>query len=108
MLLKSLGLNDDSEVVSCPTCARTAIPVSKIAEEAEKLLAGTKGLKVAVMGCVVNGIGESENADFGVAGGISKMAVFENGKITKTVENNEITDEIKSLIEKYKEKNEKV
>lgn len=108
MLLKSLGLNDDSEVVSCPTCARTSIPVSKIAEEAEKLLAGTKGLKVAVMGCVVNGIGESENADFGVAGGIGKSAVFENGKITKTVENNEITDEIKSLIEKYKEKNEKV
>lgn len=108
MILNSLGLNDDSEVISCPTCARTDIPLFDIATRVEKMLVGTKGLKVAVMGCVVNGVGEGEKADFGVAGGKEKSVIFEKGKITKTVDNSAIFDEISALIAKYKGQNEKV
>lgn len=108
MLLKSLGLNDDSEVIACPTCARTEIPLFDLATKVEKMLAGTKGLKVAVMGCVVNGVGEGEKADFGIAGGKEKSVIFEKGKITKTIDNSLIFDEINALIAKYKAQNEKV
>ena len=108
MLLKSLGLNDDSEVIACPTCARTEIPLFELATKVEKMLAGTKGLKVAVMGCVVNGVGEGEKADFGIAGGKEKSVIFEKGKITKTIDNSLIFDEINALIAKYKAQNEKV
>ena len=108
MLLKSLGLNDDSEVIACPTCARTEIPLFELATKVEKMLAGTKGLKVAVMGCVVNGVGEGEKADFGIAGGKEKSVIFEKGKITKTIDNSLIFDEINALIAKYKAQNEKI
>jgi len=108
MLLKSLGLNDDSEVIACPTCARTEIPLFDLATKVEKMLAGTKGLKVAVMGCVVNGVGEGEKADFGIAGGKEKSVIFEKGKITKTIDNSLIFDEINALIAKYKAQNEKI
>lgn len=108
MLLKSLGLNDDSEVIACPTCARTEIPLFELATKVEKMLAGTKGLKVAVMGCVVNGVGEGEKVDFGIAGGKEKSVIFEKGKITKTIDNSLIFDEINALIAKYKAQNEKI
>ncbi len=108
MLLKSLGLNNDSEVIACPTCARTEIPLFELATKVEKMLSGTQGLKVAVMGCVVNGVGEGEKADFGIAGGKEKSVIFEKGKITKTIDNSMIFDEINALIAKYKAENEKV
>lgn len=102
MLLTSLGLRNGSEVIACPTCGRTEIPVAEIAEKTENMLSGVKGLKVAVMGCVVNGVGEGEKADFGVAGGKEKSVIFEKGIITKTIDNSLIFDELKTLIDKYK------
>ena len=90
-------------MIACPTCARTEIPLFELATKVEKMLAGTKGLKVAVMGCVVNGVGEGEKA-----GGKEKSVIFEKGKITKTIDNSLIFDEINVLIAKYKAQNEKV
>lgn len=101
-LLASLGLKKGCEVIACPTCGRTEIPVSELADEVEKLLGANDNLKIAVMGCVVNGIGEAGNADFGVAGGRDRSAIFENGEIIKYVENSDILSELKIMIEKHK------
>ena len=92
-ILKAVNRYDGAyaEVVSCPTCARTCIDVQGIAtqveEDARKL---DKSVKIAVMGCVVNGIGESEGCDVGVAGGKDKSVIFREGKIIATVPNSEI------------------
>lgn len=102
VLLTSLGLRRGCEVIACPTCGRTEIPVKELAEEVELLATGLNDVKIAVMGCVVNGVGEAGNADFGVAGGKEKSVIFENGEIIKTVPNSQILPELKRLIEKYK------
>lgn len=70
-ILKSLGLyNRGAELISCPTCGRTRINLIKIAEEVERALENIdKPIKVAVMGCAVNGPGEAREADIGIAGG---------------------------------------
>lgn len=102
MLLTSLGLKKGAEVIACPTCGRTEISVSALADEIEGALRGGDNMKIAVMGCVVNGVGEAGNADFGVAGGRDRSAIFENGEIIKYVENQDILLEIKALIEKHR------
>ncbi len=92
-ILKAINRYDGAyaEVVSCPTCARTCIDVQGIATEVEKYARGLdKSVKIAVMGCVVNGIGESEGCDVGVAGGKDKSVIFREGKIVATVPNSEI------------------
>lgn len=97
-ILKAVGRYDGAyaEVVSCPTCARTCIDVQGIATEVEKYAASLdKSVKIAVMGCVVNGIGESKGCDIGVAGGKDKSVIFKEGKIIATVENDKI---LQSLI----------
>ena len=85
-LLRSLGLrNEGAEIIACPTCGRTTIDVSGLAGELEKRLSGIKKhMKVAVMGCVVNGPGEAAEADIGVTGANGKYVVFakENGKVS--------------------------
>lgn len=101
-LLKALGLRDGVEVVSCPTCGRTEIEVEKLSEAVEKLAAGrNKNLTVAVMGCVVNGVGEGRHADFGVAGGKDKSVIFRNGEKYKVVSNDEILVELEKLFAEY-------
>lgn len=101
-LLKSLGLRGGVDVVSCPTCGRTEIEVEKLSEAVEKLAAGyDKNLTVAVMGCVVNGIGEGKHADFGVAGGKDKSVIFRNGEKYKVVSNDEILSELEKLFREY-------
>ena len=99
-MLNFLGLRKDMiEVISCPTCGRTEIDVALLADQVERefdYLA--KPLKIAVMGCVVNGIGESEGADVGLAGGKEKSSVFMDGKIVETVENDKIFDTLKKYI----------
>ena len=76
------------EIISCPTCARTNIAVKELAEQVEVMCKDIqKSLKVAVMGCVVNGIGESQGANLGVAGGKDKSAIFVDGKYVETVDN---------------------
>jgi (E)-4-hydroxy-3-methylbut-2-enyl-diphosphate synthase len=72
--------------VSCPSCGRAEVDIIALAEEVNKCLERvTKPIKVAVMGCVVNGPGEAKDADVGIAGGKSKGAIFRNGKVVGTV-----------------------
>lgn len=100
-ILECTGRTKDYvEVVACPTCARTNIEVERIAREITEMTRHIKKpLKVAVMGCVVNGIGESKDADMGVAGGKGKSALFKKGVIIETVENSEILPKLKKMIE---------
>ncbi|MCX4362029.1 MAG: flavodoxin-dependent (E)-4-hydroxy-3-methylbut-2-enyl-diphosphate synthase [Clostridia bacterium] len=93
------------EIISCPTCARTNIAVKELAEQVEVMCKDIqKSLKVAVMGCVVNGIGESQGANLGVAGGKDKSAIFVDGKYVETVDNQDILPVLKKYITEYKTK----
>ncbi len=108
-LLKSLGLYDkEPYIISCPTCARTEIAlkplVKKIEKEIAKLpkskLIGEKGkvLKIAVMGCVVNGPGEAREADFALFGGKKLGAIYAHGKFVKTVAEKDLVKEFIKVI----------
>ncbi|GAB3160598.1 flavodoxin-dependent (E)-4-hydroxy-3-methylbut-2-enyl-diphosphate synthase [Micromonospora sonneratiae] len=97
-ILESLGLRERGlEIVSCPSCGRAQVDVYKLAEE---VTAGLEGLpvplRVAVMGCVVNGPGEAREADLGVASGNGKGQIFVRGKVIKTVPEAQI---VETLIE---------
>ncbi|MBO4479214.1 MAG: flavodoxin-dependent (E)-4-hydroxy-3-methylbut-2-enyl-diphosphate synthase [Clostridia bacterium] len=100
LLLKATGVRDNFvEVISCPTCARTEINVAALAEEVKRATAHIKKhFTVAVMGCVVNGIGEGKHADIGVAGGKEKSAIIKHGEIIKTVPNDRISEELLQAI----------
>ena len=106
-ILQSLGLRKGCEIISCPTCSRCKIDLSAIHDKVDKMLEGVDiPLKVAVMGCVVNGPGEAAEADFGVAGGgDGKSVLFRKGKALKTVANDEIIPELKKLLEESMENN---
>ncbi|MBN1115530.1 MAG: flavodoxin-dependent (E)-4-hydroxy-3-methylbut-2-enyl-diphosphate synthase [Oligoflexia bacterium] len=85
-LLKSLGLRSGVEIISCPTCSRTCIDVVGIAEKLQYEFGYCeKHLKVAVMGCVVNGPGEAKEADIGIAGGKDSAVIFRKGNIVEKV-----------------------
>ncbi len=101
-ILKSLNLlNEDVEIISCPTCARTQINLIEIVKEAEKRLNPIKKpLKVAIMGCAVNGPGEAKEADIGIAGGKGNGLIFKKGKIIKKVKEEDLLDELIREIEK--------
>lgn len=101
-ILKSLHLYDkEPEIISCPTCGRTEINLIKLAKETEKRLFKLgKPLKVAVMGCMVNGPGEAREADWGIAGGRNKGAIFRKGKILKWVKEKDLVDELMKIIKK--------
>lgn len=105
-LLTSLGIREEGiQVVSCPTCGRTQVNLEKIAEEVErragKLMesgfAG-KGIKMAVMGCAVNGPGEAREADYGVACGRGEGLLFAKGKTIKKVKEEDIAEELIRLV----------
>lgn len=103
-ILKAAGKMPHAEIISCPTCGRCNYDMLSFVNQTEDLIKDIiKPLKIAVMGCVVNGPGEAKDADIGIAGGgENKMAIFCKGKILKTVstENafNEFTKELKKLI----------
>ena len=101
-ILKALGERKEGiEFVSCPTCGRTQIDLIGIANEVEKRLENVnKNIKVAVMGCVVNGPGEAREADIGIAGGIGEGLIFKKGQIIKKVKENELVNELMKEIEK--------
>ena len=102
-ILRSVGLRSGVKVVACPTCARTQIPVEELAEKVENALRDVDSdMCVAVMGCAVNGIGESRDADFGVCGGKERSVLFMRGKPYKTVDNSCIEDELKKMLEVYR------
>ena len=101
-LLKSLGLrNAGPTIVSCPTCGRTRINLIKIADEVERRLVGCKkNIKVAVMGCVVNGPGEAREADIGIAGGEGCGVLIKKGEIIKKVGEDKLVDTLIEEIER--------
>lgn len=101
-ILKVLGLKKGgAELISCPTCGRTRIDMIPIATEMEKRLRSVnKNIKVAVMGCAVNGPGEAREADIGVAGGVGEGLIFKKGEILKKVPESEIIPALMEEIEK--------
>ncbi|NFV11397.1 flavodoxin-dependent (E)-4-hydroxy-3-methylbut-2-enyl-diphosphate synthase [Clostridium sporogenes] len=101
-ILRSLGYAKEGiEFVSCPTCGRTNIDLISIAEEVEKRLSNCKkNIKVAVMGCVVNGPGEAREADIGIAGGKGEGLIFKKGQVIKKVKEEYIIEELIKEIEK--------
>lgn len=108
-ILETVGLREKAiEVVSCPTCGRTEIDLIGLANEAEERLeriaedrrkAGRKPLKVAVMGCAVNGPGESREADYGIAGGKGEGLVFAHGEILEKVPEDRLVDRLIEIVE---------
>lgn len=106
-ILKSLGLAKGGvEIISCPTCGRTKIDLIELAQKVEKATANiNQDIKVAVMGCAVNGPGEAREADIGIAGGIGEGLIFKKGKIIRKVPEDKLFDEfIKELNDILKEK----
>ena len=101
-ILKSLELRKFGvEFVSCPTCGRTQIDLVSIASQVEeKCRKINKNIKVAVMGCVVNGPGEAREADIGIAGGKGEGLIFKKGEIIKKVPENQLIDALMAEIEK--------
>lgn len=99
-ILKVLGLIEAGvEIVSCPTCGRTEIDLIRLAKKVEKEFENeNRKIKIAVMGCVVNGPGEAREADYGVAGGKGVGVLFKKGQIVKKVDESEILIELKKLI----------
>lgn len=100
-ILKSLDLlNEGIEIISCPTCGRTKIQLIKMVEEAEeRLKIINKPIKVAIMGCAVNGPGEAREADIGIAGGQGESLIFKKGEIIKKVKEEHLIDELIKEIE---------
>ena len=100
-ILHALGMSENTpQLVSCPTCGRCMIDLIPIAKEVENRLAEIKKpIKVAVMGCVVNGPGEAKEADIGIAGGKDVGILFKKGDIVKKVPMNMIVDELMKLAE---------
>jgi len=101
-ILKHLGIRQrGATLISCPTCSRTQYNMIPLANKVEKFLAKIdKPIKVAVMGCVVNGPGEAREADVGVAGGKGMAALFIKGKVIKTIKEEEIFPELVKLVYK--------
>lgn len=98
-ILRALDLRPGVDVISCPTCGRSGYDVSFAAREVEKSLHNmTKPLKVAVMGCSVNGPGEASHADYGIAFGPIEGVLFMKGKVVKTMPNEELTSALIELI----------
>ena len=95
-ILKALGLRQRGiEIISCPTCGRCQIDLFKLAEEVENSLSNISApLKVAIMGCVVNGPGEAREADIGVAGGQGQGTLFKKGKVIKKVAESDLADSL--------------
>lgn len=104
VILKTLGLRSGGiEVVSCPTCGRTQIDLISLAEQVEQLVQGYDlDIKVAVMGCVVNGPGEAREADLGIAGGIKEGLLIKKGEIVKKVPEEFLLETLKEELDHWR------
>lgn len=100
-LLQALELRrNGAQLISCPTCGRTAVDLIGMAEQVEKRLRDVKKpITVAVMGCIVNGPGEAREADVGLAGGKGKVALFKKGQVLRTVDEKDAVEELMKEIE---------
>ncbi|SEF45504.1 4-hydroxy-3-methylbut-2-en-1-yl diphosphate synthase [Caloramator fervidus] len=95
IILKSLGLRKGIEIISCPTCGRTNINLIELANNITKEIENIdKPIKVAIMGCAVNGPGEAREADIGIAAGVGEALIFKKGKIVKKVPEDKILQEL--------------
>ncbi len=105
LILKTLGLRKGGiEVVSCPTCGRTKIDLIGLANKVEAMVADISlDIKVAVMGCVVNGPGEAKEADIGIAGGIGEGLLIKKGEIIKKVKEEELLPCLREELLNWKE-----
>ena len=104
LILRTLGLRREGiEVVSCPTCGRTEIDLVGLAERVEKLVEDYPlNMKVAVMGCAVNGPGEAREAQLGIAGGRGEGLLFKEGEILRKVPEEQLLDALKEELEHWK------
>ena len=103
-ILRTLGLRKGGiEIVSCPTCGRTQIDLIGLASQVEEMVQAydDKNLKVAVMGCVVNGPGEAREADLGIAGGIGEGLLIKHGEVIKKLPEDQLLSALKEEIENY-------
>ncbi|HZX45735.1 MAG TPA: flavodoxin-dependent (E)-4-hydroxy-3-methylbut-2-enyl-diphosphate synthase [Clostridia bacterium] len=103
-ILKSLGLYRKAsvDIISCPTCGRCGIDLIELAGRvADRVKNINKPLKIAIMGCAVNGPGEAREADIGIAGGSGKGIVFKKGKIIRTVREQDLLEALMEEIDKY-------
>lgn len=103
LILRTLGLRQEGvELVSCPTCGRTQIDLIGLAKQAEELVSHySLPIKVAVMGCVVNGPGEAREADLGIAGGNGEGLLFRKGEVLRKVPESELLNELKKELDNY-------
>lgn len=101
-ILRALSMGKEGpDIVSCPTCGRTKIDLIGLAGEVEKRLEGcSRNIKVAVMGCAVNGPGEAREADIGIAGGDGCALIFRKGEIICKVPEEEAVDRLIEEIDK--------
>jgi len=98
-ILKALGLAGGPTVIACPTCGRTLVDVSGVAQSVEEMVAGLgKDMKIAVMGCVVNGPGEAREADVGIAGGRGEWLIFVKGEPLRKVPECGVLEELRREI----------
>ncbi len=97
LILRTLGLRKGGiEVVSCPTCGRTRIDLIGLANQVETMVADIPlDIKVAVMGCAVNGPGEAKEADIGIAGGIGEGLLIKKGEIVRKVPEDRLLDTLR-------------
>ena len=103
LILQEAGIdNNYCQIISCPTCSRCKYDLKSVVDELKDITSHiTVPVKVAVMGCVVNGPGEAKDADFGVAGGgADKIALFVKGEVVKTITREQIVQELTALIDK--------
>ena len=103
LILRTLGLRKGGvEIVSCPTCGRTQIDLISLANQVEEMVADLPlDVKVAVMGCVVNGPGEAKEADFGIAGGLHEGLLIRKGEIIRKVPEDQLLDALKAELDRF-------